>query len=312
MNKFIIITIIGLFISSANIVIAQASSEMINERCHKISTPWTDRSQAPVIESVRKLNGQVDVELSNGTSLQLLPVYYYVAGWDEGDWNQYYLFRREFASMKLLFELNDQLPPYHGVSPYHKIEFIKGQKVQVVVPTPASVSDNYTKVVNQRDGLELWSWLWNRQNINKRYMTLPLNFYETSVNRAPLHVNLYEHPEDENFFNSAFPSSTDFSFLAHAHLTEASLMKFEDVIEAVSGDTLQLKNSQIHASLTEEAKEKRGLQFWKCGDAVSACYRQDGQYQLLNHSQGGLSIEAYLSDPAFSDLRNYPISSNPL
>ncbi len=251
---------------------------------------WNQRQYAPTIEEIHHDNGQMQVSLSNGALLRLRPTYYYMTGWDKGDWNVNVIFRREFASIEELLALNTQerKTGYRRLGPgQHYIDFVEGQPCQIVLPITHTWE--LEKMFDPHEELELWGI--GGYFYTDEYWLIPLNPHDTSFSQEPLRANLYEHPNDSSFFGDSHPSTTSMSFYAHAHLIEADLLQFEDVLEA----NFQLKYSRIYMLPVE--MEDADLPLWEAGDVLKVRYLEDGQYDVVNLSKGKISLRVYLGDP---------------
>lgn len=310
MRRLIFLSMVSLGLQVSGLLGAQPSTpaqfKALEFNNQVAISPWTDRHESPVIEAVREDGRTKYIILSNGSVFRLRPVFYYIVGWDDRDDNIYYLFRKEFSSVKDIFLLPRERSSRDPGGLIHEIDFVEGQPCQVLLPPPSYDSNRtYQKVHNEREGMIQWSWTGRYQEgLAVSYRTIPLNFHDTSVNGGPLRANLYEHPQDERFFFDSWPSTTRHAYTAHAHVVEADLLHFQDVLGTIDLESFQLGNSQIHARIRDDSGDLEG---WEVGDEITALYLGDGVYEIQNLSRTSHSIEVYLSDPGFSDLRNFDI-----
>ncbi len=276
---------------------------------------WSVKCCSPMIETVKCDQGEKYISLSNGVLLRLRPIFYYMVGWDDTDDNEFHLFRKEFSSVVDMFLLpRDRSYPDHIEELAHEIDFVEGQPCQVLLPPSGydklfskhlqkTYYREYEKIFNKKESLDQWSWTGS-------YQTIPLNFHDTSVNLGPLRVNIYEHPQNEVFFIDPLPNTTEMAHTKHAHLVEADLLEFRDTLKSIDLDgTIQFRDSEIYAQMRDDCEGRKVLQSFEVGDLISANYSEDGVYEIQNLSKNCNLIEVYLSDPGFSDLRNFkPVS----
>jgi hypothetical protein len=250
------------------------------------------------ISDVWHEEGDVYVKLPVHVLLRLRPVLYYEVGWDSGDSNLSGLFKNEYKTISDL--LNQPKKNFNGFSSavYHTIEFRKGQPCGILIPNKRQNGIWYLGY-NGREKKQQWQWTGDFRNIH-------LNFYETSVNQEPLRTNLWEHPR-KPFYKSAYPNSAIFESTEYSHLVEADIIEFTDLVKSIEGDRIQCLNSKINARIVPEVAEAEILETWDKEDLITFIYLDEGIYEAWNCSKKGSSAKVYLSDPIYSDLREFHI-----
>jgi hypothetical protein len=168
----------------------------------------------------------------------------------------------------------------------------------VLLPREIDNKTNYYYSQSYVEQLKEKLWNWN----GGLYLnSIPLNFYDTSVNKGPLRANLYEHPQEAAFYKDPWPNASYFADLSRAHVVEADLLEFIDILFSIDGNHLILKGSKINARIIGEIDSG-----WEIGKPVYVKYLDEGIYELSNKSES-IKNHAYLSDAGYSDLRKFNI-----
>lgn len=284
---------------------------------------WETHYSKGGINDVWIENGTMYIKLKHMTLFSLRPVLYYEIGWDEGDSNCAGMFKKTFKSVQDILALSGSSgwPPRD--EPRHHFEFHKGQSVAIFLPRvpyhdkeerlkkyarwlPDDWSPRWVKSYNGREKQVQWSWI---DTGTLSTTNIPLNYYDTSVNKEPLHVNLWEHPENKEFFKSSYPNSEISGFSSHSHLVEANLLEFTDIVQSIKGDTIDFLTSKIHARILIDEENLRNIVSWKPDDVINLVYIGDGIYEAWNRMIDGYPLTVHLSDSIYSDLRNFEISA---
>jgi hypothetical protein len=169
----------------------------------------------------------------------------------------------------------------------------------------ADWAPSWMKGYNGREKQEQWKW---HDVSTLSYSNIPINYYDTSVNEEPLHVNLWEHPEMEVFYKSSYPNTAEFDFSSHSHLVEADLLEFTDIVKSINGDTIDFLTTNIHARILVDEENLQNLDAWWKNDLINLVYIDNGIYEARNRMKNESFLRVYLSDSIYSDLRNFEIS----